>query len=104
MGVRGGAYLLRIRVAALEKLVGEKIGTGHADVFDVQAEIRGVGVCEGGFSVASQYPAGAGGGEEGDCAVAGAQVFIDLPCLCPLFEGAQKRVTFDVDVFRGKEA
>jgi hypothetical protein len=100
-----GAHLFGVRVAAvLKEAIGEEIGTGHADVFYFQTQIGRVSIGEIGFGVAGQDPSVAGGGEERDSAIAGVQVFIDLPCLRTLFEGAKERVAFNVNAFGRYEA
>ena len=64
-GRRGCAHLFGVWVTSvLKEAIGEEIGTGHADVFDVQTQIGRIGIGEVGFSVAGQDPAVTRGGEE----------------------------------------
>jgi hypothetical protein len=95
--------LFQIRIAVLEKTIGEEIRTGEPNVFNAQPKVRRICLGEVRFSVAGKNTAIAGRGEKGDGSIASAKVFVDLPCLRALLEGAEKRVALDVYVSRREE-
>ena len=95
-GRRGAPDLFLDGISAVgEKLVGKEVGAGHTDVLDVQAEVLRALVGEGGLGRLAEKARKAVSRDEGDDAVASAEIFVGGPGFLASGEAAEEGVAFD---------